>query len=117
MDPSGSAFGLPPEDTTVTGALRITSVPSVPGSSWPRTAAATRSRSAGRSVATTSSMGPSWVRAESRTEAPRLSPTMNEAVMIAVPSSDPATTRRASPRRRPTLRSASRRSVGRRIPS
>ena len=115
ITPSGSARGVAVVETVVTGAVMARTTPSAPDGR--PTAVASRSRPAASLVFTTSSMGPSWVRAESRTDAPRLSPTMNDAVMMAVPRSDPATTSRASPRRRPMLRSASRRNVGQRAAS
>ena len=56
--------------------------------------------------------GPSCVRAVSRIDELNVSPTTNDAVMIAVPMSDPATISSASPLRRPMFRSASRRKLG-----
>ena len=80
---------------------------------------ASRDRSAAPSASpptdTTSSIGPSCSYAPRRIDDVNVSPTTNDPVMIAVPSSDPRITSTVSRGRRATLRSASRRSTGRRI--
>ena len=63
---------------------------------------------------TSSSTGPRCCQATCRIDESIVSPTTADPVMIAAPSSDPSTTRRASRGRRTALRSASRRRIGRR---
>ena len=88
-----------------------TRVPSVPGIGVDRTASLSEPSSSKPGTPTISSVGPSSRRAMSRIDESSVSPTMNEAVMMAVPSSEPATTSTASPLRREMLRRASRRKL------
>ncbi len=106
-----------PGRAAVTGAANVAtgSTPStvLAGSATRRPPASIQSPWFG--TVTISSTGPRWAYASWRVERSSVSPTTNEPVMIAAPSIAPTTTSAASRGRRTALRSASRRSTGRRI--
>src|SRR6266498_1477183 len=112
----GSALRVPPLPVVAAAwSPRTVSRPSTCGS--PRRRSRRRAASSPWTIvgeATISSIGPRLSYAPCLTEKLSVSPTIRLPMMIAVPSTEPATTRVASPRRRATWRKASLRRNGRR---
>src|SRR6266508_68631 len=112
----GSALRVPPLPVVAAAwSPRTVSRPSTCGS--PRRRSRRRAASSPWTIAgeaTISSIGPRLSYAPCLTEKLSVSPTTRLPTMIAVPSTEPATTRVASPRRRATCRNASLRRNGRR---
>jgi hypothetical protein len=97
---------------TLTAAVASGSVPSTTVGGRRRTRSSRLRRASGDGVPIISSTGPRRVKAPARIEASSVSPTMNDPVMMAVPSIEPMSTRAVSRGRRRALRTASRRSTG-----